>query len=82
MEHKFNPSTGYKQKGHPHPVTSCGRRRSFMTSPLNKGRCWPGFKPNPDGRPAGARGSCVPIKMLATRKEIQNAIDEILMSDF
>ena len=64
MEHRFNPSTGYKQKGHPHPVTSCGRRRSFMTSPLNKGRCWPGFKPNPDGRPAGARGSCVPVKML------------------
>ena len=26
----------YKQKGNPFPVTSCGRRRSFMMSPLEK----------------------------------------------
>jgi hypothetical protein len=27
---RFKPSTGYIQTGHPYPVTSCGRRRSFM----------------------------------------------------
>ena len=26
----------YKQKGNPFPVTSCGRRRNFMTSPLKQ----------------------------------------------
>ena len=26
----------YKQKGNPFPVTFCGRRRSFMMSPLEK----------------------------------------------
>ena len=39
MGFNFKPSTGYVQKGHPHPVTSCGRRRSFMQeedSPLEK----------------------------------------------
>jgi len=56
----------YIQKNHPYKVTSCGRRRTFMQedSPLNKGRCYDGFKPNPDGRPASAKGSCVPIKKL------------------
>ena len=35
-------------------------------SPLNKlglydglSRCWKGYKPNPDGRPASEKGSCV-----------------------
>ena len=32
-----------------------------MTSPLEKGRCWKNYKPNPDGRPASEQGSCVPI---------------------
>tara|TARA_R110000782_G_scaffold5631_1_gene19456 strand:+ start:108 stop:389 length:282 start_codon:yes stop_codon:yes gene_type:complete len=32
-----------------------------MTSPLDKGRCWKKYKPNPDGRPASEQGSCVPI---------------------
>ena len=39
MGFNFKPSTGYVQKGHPHSVTSCGRRRSFMQeedSPLEK----------------------------------------------
>ena len=37
-QERFKPSTGYIQKNHPHPVTSCGRRRSFMQddSPLAK----------------------------------------------
>ena len=29
-QERFKPSAGYIQKNHPHPVTSCGRRRSFM----------------------------------------------------
>ena len=33
---KFNSSTGYVQKNNPFDVTSCGRRRSFMQSPLKK----------------------------------------------
>ncbi len=58
----------YVQKNNPFPVTSCGRRRSGgvasgFTSPLKKGRCYDGFKPNPDGRPAKESGSCVPVKM-------------------
>jgi len=39
MGFNLKPSTGYVQKRHPHPVTSCGRRRSFMQeedSPLDK----------------------------------------------
>jgi|TARA_B110000259_G_scaffold81580_1_gene95423 hypothetical protein len=32
-----------------------------MVSPLEKGRCWNNYKPNPDGRPASEQGSCVPI---------------------
>ena len=32
-----------------------------MVSPLDKGRCWTNYKPNPDGRPASEKGSCVPI---------------------
>ena len=32
---------------------------SRMSSPLNKGRCWDGYKPNPDGRPKSEPGSCV-----------------------
>ena len=32
-----------------------------MVSPLDKGRCWKNYKPNPDGRPASEKGSCVPI---------------------
>jgi len=35
-QERFKPSTGYVQKNHPHPVTSCGRRRPFMhDSPLS-----------------------------------------------
>ena len=37
-----------------------------IKSPLNKlglynglSRCWKGYKPNPDGRPASEKGSCV-----------------------
>jgi len=32
-----------------------------MVSPLDKERCWKNYKPNPDGRPASEKGSCVPI---------------------
>ena len=28
-------------------------------------RCWKGYKPNPDGRPAEEDGSCVPIEQQA-----------------
>jgi hypothetical protein len=28
-------------------------------TPFEKGRCWKGYKPNPDGRPASEKGSCV-----------------------
>jgi hypothetical protein len=28
-------------------------------------RCWKGFKPNPDGRPAKEKGSCVPVNQQA-----------------
>ena len=31
---------------------------SLYVSPLK--RCWKGYKPNPDGRPAEKQGSCVP----------------------
>jgi|TARA_R110002012_G_scaffold218117_1_gene389393 hypothetical protein len=31
-----------------------------VVSPLK--RCWKGYKPNPDGRPASEPGSCVPDK--------------------
>jgi hypothetical protein len=34
---------------------------SRTSSPLNLGRCYDGFKPNPDGRPASEKGSCVAI---------------------
>jgi len=34
---------------------------SRNSSPLDKGRCWENYKPNPDGRPASEKGSCVPI---------------------
>ena len=30
-------------------------------------RCWKGFKPNPDGRPAKEKGSCVPVKQTNKR---------------
>jgi len=30
-----------------------------MVSPLKKGRCYWGWQPNPDGRPAADSGSCV-----------------------
>ena len=32
-----------------------------MVSPLDVGRCWKKYKPNPDGRPASEQGSCVKI---------------------
>ncbi len=32
-----------------------------MVSPLDVGRCWENYKPNPDGRPASEQGSCVPV---------------------
>ena len=32
-----------------------------MVSPLDVGRCWTNYKPNPDGRPASEQGSCVPV---------------------
>ena len=59
----------YIQKNHPYPVTSCGRRRTFMqggnpgddrTKESPYKRCYKNFKPNPDGRPAKEKGSCVP----------------------
>ena len=28
-------------------------------------RCWKGYKPNPDGRPAKEEGSCVPVNQQA-----------------
>ncbi len=33
---KFKPTSGYVQKNNPFEVTSCGRRRNFMQSPLKK----------------------------------------------
>jgi len=54
----------YRQDGHPYPVTSCGRRRSYMqkdSSALkfkgansSNSSCWPGYKkvgtkPSPSG---------------------------------
>ena len=30
QQKRFNKSSGYTQKNHPHPVTSCGRRRAYM----------------------------------------------------
>ena len=39
MSHRFKISNGFRQEGHPFPVTSCGRRRSFMMedeSPFDK----------------------------------------------
>ena len=52
----------YVQKNNPFAVTSCGRRRSYMMTdnPAPFKRCWDGYKPNPDGRPAEESGSCVP----------------------
>jgi hypothetical protein len=31
-QERFKPTTGFVQKNHPFPVTSCGRRRSFTTT--------------------------------------------------
>ena len=31
---RFPKTEGFVQNGHPHPVTSCGRRRPYMHSPL------------------------------------------------
>jgi len=59
----------YKQTSNPFIKTSCGRRFSNNTTPLL--RCWDGYKPNPDGRPAEESGSCVkdsPSKMRKTTK--------------
>ena len=52
----------YVQKNNPFAVTGCGRRRSYMTTnnPAPFKRCWDGYKPNDDGRPAKESGSCVP----------------------
>ena len=52
----------YIQHNNPFRKTSCGRRRSFQTTdkPTPLYRCWDGYKPNPDGRPASEPGSCVP----------------------
>ena len=39
MSHRFKISNGFRQEGHPFPVTSCSRRRSFMMedeSPFDK----------------------------------------------
>jgi len=68
----------YKQKNNPFPVTSCGRRRTFMQggdpggdrtkeSPFN---CWDGYKRKP-GTKEFEKGSCVkdsPTKMRKTTK--------------
>ena len=29
-QHRFSKASGYRQDGHPYPVTSCGRRRAYM----------------------------------------------------
>lgn len=34
-----------------------GKGAFQKTSPMK--RCWEGYKPNPDGRPASEQGSCV-----------------------
>jgi len=62
----------YKQNNNPFAVTSCGRRRSYMMTdnPAPFKRCWDGYKPNPDGRPAKESGSCVkdtPVKQTNKR---------------
>ena len=31
----------------------------IVKTPFQKGRCYDGWKPNPDGRPASQKGSCV-----------------------
>jgi len=38
------------------------------TKKKKKGRCWVGYKPNPDGRPASEQGSCVPINSNKNKK--------------
>jgi len=60
---KFNSSSGYVQKNNPFEVTSCGRRRNFMQSPLKKAdprrTIGPGKnfnKANPTGTGADAGG--------------------------
>ena len=37
-QERFSKTTGFVQKNHPHPVTSCGRRRAYMhgESPLKQ----------------------------------------------
>jgi len=42
------------------------KEKGYEHSPYK--RCWDGFKPNPDGRPAKESGSCVPVKMRKTTK--------------
>ena len=29
-QNRFAKASGYRQDGHPYPVTSCGRRRAYM----------------------------------------------------
>ena len=60
---KFKPTSGYVQKNNPFEVTSCGRRRNFMQSPLKKadpartiGRGKNFNKANPTGTGAAAGG--------------------------
>ena len=60
---KFKPTSGYVQKNNPFEVTSCGRRRNFMQSPLKKadvartiGKGKNFNKANPTGTGAAAGG--------------------------
>ena len=60
---KFKPTSGYVQKNNPFEVTSCGRRRNFMQSPLKKadpartiGKGKNFNKANPTGTGADAGG--------------------------
>jgi hypothetical protein len=46
---------------------------SRNSSPLDKGRCWKNYKPNPDGRPASAKGSCVPINRSSQKMKFEKA---------
>ena len=50
-----------KKKGYGHKKPSGFKMAGFPehagVSPLK--RCWKGYKPNPDGRPAKEQGSCV-----------------------
>tara|TARA_R110000824_G_C14724047_1_gene625483 strand:+ start:68 stop:259 length:192 start_codon:yes stop_codon:yes gene_type:complete len=56
----FEAHNMYKtEKAETHKEHLALKEKGYDHSPYK--RCWKGYKPNPDGRPASEQGSCVKV---------------------